>query len=537
LPMDQSLHPILDHVTDVITCVSRTGRILAVNARVEHVFGYKPEEIVGKHFLRLGMIRFRDFPRLIRMFRDAVRKGRINEFMEIELLHKDGRSVFVEIGTRFIIADGKLQNFTNIIRDITDRKRMMDDLATAKRQAEAANRVKSDFLANMSHEIRTPMTAILGFADILAEGLTDPGSLDAVHTIKHHAEYLLGILSDILDLSKIEAGRLVIERRPCSPLQVIAEVVSLMRGRAKAKNIAINAESEGPLPRTIVSDPTRIRQILRNLVGNAIKFTEAGRVRLVTSLDRRPGKPPKLRFDVIDTGIGIREDEIVAIFHPFTQGRRRASGKPDGTGLGLAICRQLAKMLGGDIQVQSTPGKGSTFSVTIDVGDMEGLEMPAETAASGDCLETSNELPCPRLSDCRVLLADDGRDNVRLFSAMLRKSGAEVETVDNGQSAVSAVINAWEAGKEFDVVLMDMQMPIMDGFEATQRLRRLGYSGSIIALTACAMNGDRQHCLEAGCDDYLTKPIDRNALLACVASHIVRDCALASAAMEGDSVL
>ncbi len=521
--MDSQFRAILDQATDVIVCVSKTGRILDVNAAVERVVGFKAEECIGKYFFRLGIYRVQDIPQLIRLFRQTIRSRTITEYVELELRHKNGQPVFIEIGSKFVMNNGKIQCIVNIIRNISERKQAIAELTRAKQQAESASRAKSQFLANMSHEIRTPMTAILGFTDLLIDSLSDPDSLEAVNTIKRNGEYLLGILNDILDLSKIEAGKFQIERDICSPIQIVNEVVSLLQVRAQAKNLFLRAEYICPIPRNIVADPIRVRQILVNLIGNSIKFTAAGGIRLVTSLVYTNENQPRLRFDVIDTGIGLNEQQMAMIFQPFVQCNRETDAKPSGTGLGLTITKRLVEMLGGEIGVQSAPGAGSTFSVTIDTGSLEGVEM-LDGIVNDEMLDeyrpnSCAELPCPQNLDCRILLAEDGPDNMRLISWLLQKAGAEVTPVANGRLAVEAAFNADCNGRPFDIVLMDVQMPEMDGYEAAKKLRDAGYLHPIVALTANAMKEDRQRCLYAGCNDYLTKPIDREKLLQMVANY------------------
>ena len=390
--------------------------------------------------------------------------------------------------------------------------------------AQAASQSKSEFLANMSHEIRTPLTAILGYADLLLGAI--PRQVEeqrqAASTIKRNGEFLLAIINDILDLSKIEAGRLEMERTACSPCKIFADLRSLMSVSAEAKGLTFDIDCEGELPETIFSDPVRLRQILFNLVGNAIKFTQSGGVRVTVRFQADPPLEHKLRIDVADTGIGISEEQMRRLFYPFSQADSSTTRQFGGSGLGLTISKRLANMLGGDITVRSTPGKGSVFSVTVATGPLEGVAFRDHSAEPA-----AEETPPPAVPlklNGRILLAEDGPDNQRLISFLLRRAGAEVSVAQNGQEAVEMML-ASSDGKTrkdwpFDLVLMDIQMPIMDGFEATQRLREEGYRGPIIALTAYAMSKDIQHCLEAGCDLHLAKPINQDTLLQAVAQNL-----------------
>ncbi len=393
--------------------------------------------------------------------------------------------------------------------------------------AESANYSKSEFLANMSHEIRTPMTAILGFAELLRGSLENrsdisPECKQAVDTIHRNGEYLLQIINDILDLSKIEAGKLIIEHIPCNPYQIMQEVKSLIQVRADAKGLSLTLEVIGKLPRTITTDPTRLRQILINLIGNAIKFTETGGARLIAQFVESPSEGPAIRFDVVDTGIGMSAEQVACLFTPFQQADASMTRRFGGTGLGLTISKRLAVMLGGDIAVESELGKGSAFHVTVATGPLEGVEFIdyAEQVSAPLTPPETQATPEPSRIEARILLVEDGPDNQRLISFLLRKAGAEVSLAENGAIAVEQVLSARDQGMAFDIILMDMQMPIMDGYQATRTLREKGYTGPIIALTAHAMEGDREKCLAAGCDDFATKPIDRKRLLATISRFL-----------------
>jgi CheY-like chemotaxis protein len=380
--------------------------------------------------------------------------------------------------------------------------------------AEVANRAKSTFLANMSHEIRTPLTAILGYVDLLGDTTLPPAEHAAyVEVVRRNGEHLLHVINNVLDLSRIESGKLSIERLAFSPAEMLQEIASLMRVRAVAKGLTLELETSGPVPERIESDPTQFRQILINLVNNAIKFTETGGVRLRLGLaaGAHPDRP-RLCVEVIDSGIGISSEMQAQVFEPFMQGDVSMARRFGGTGLGLAISRRLAMLLGGDLDLESVPGRGSTFRVSIDPGPLIGVTMLAQPLAV-QASRAAAPAPLPRL-DCRVLLAEDGPDNQRLLELFLRKAGAEVEIVENGELAYARAREADATDRPFDVILMDMQMPVLDGHAATAALRRAGYRRPIIALTANAMESDRERCRSAGCDDFLPKPVNRGELIA-----------------------
>jgi signal transduction histidine kinase/ActR/RegA family two-component response regulator/NAD-dependent dihydropyrimidine dehydrogenase PreA subunit len=431
--------------------------------------------------------------------------------------------------TAAVIRDtrGDIVGAVESIEDITAQRLAEAQLERSHEAAQAANRAKSEFLANMSHEIRTPMTAILGYADLLLESVGREEDIEALRTIQRNGEHLLGVINDILDLSKVEAGMFKLQRAPCSPKALVDEVITLMRVRAEAKNLGLRAEYVYPLPEIITSDPTRLRQVLINLVGNAIKFTEVGGVQVRVGMTQESGAPPRLQFEVIDTGVGITAEQRRHLFEPFSQGDSSVNRKCGGTGLGLAISRRLAEILGGQVELVSSSGKGSKFRLDIDLdasGELPLTLGPAETAARAAS-------PPPRKPQCRltgrILLVEDGPDNQRLISYLLKKAGAEVVLAANGEIAVREVLARMAASSEadrqaaplFDMVLMDMQMPVLDGYEATRQLRAAGFQRPIVALTAHAMVEDRQKCLDAGCSDYLSKPIDRERLIATVARH------------------
>jgi PAS domain S-box-containing protein len=534
---------IIDAALDAVVTMDAQGTITGWNDQAQIIFGWERREALGRRVSEAII------PQPYRELHEqglqrflATRQGRVlNKRIEITALHRDGHEFPVELAITPLRAGG-VYSFSAFIRDITERRqaeqKVRDSAAAlesanaalkeASAAAEAANRAKSEFLANMSHEIRTPMTAILGYTQALAEDTELAHSPERraqiIETIRRNGEHLLEVINDILDISKIEAGKMTVERIPCSACKILADVASLMGARAEAKGLALQIEPVGPLPQTIHSDPTRLRQILLNLVSNAIKFTTTGRVRVVMRLTE--STPACLQFDVFDTGIGMTQEQAAQLFRPFNQADSSTTRKYGGTGLGLSISKRLANMLGGDlILVDSQPGAGSHFRAVIPTGPLDGVPMVQDPAAE---MQTSVVKPAggpshvPPLQG-RILLAEDGEDNQRLISYLLKRAGAEVTVVDNGFKAVHLALEARDQGRPYDAILMDMQMPELDGYEATALLRNCHYTGPVIALTAHAMEGDRVKCLTVGCNDYASKPIDAPKLIAMLSLHMPRD--------------
>ncbi|NLE60916.1 MAG: response regulator [Planctomycetes bacterium] len=442
------------------------------------------------------------------------------------LKFKDGR-VFERFSQPQRIAGrsvGRVWSF----RDITERHKVQIELSLAKEAAEAASRAKSEFLANMSHEIRTPMTAILGYAEDLASQENTAGVppewISAANTIKRNGQHLIEVINDLLDISKIEAGKMEVECIECFPVQLVADVQTLMQVRADGSGLKLEVQLAGPIPEKIYSDPTRLRQILVNLVGNAIKFTEHGSVRLgLRYLPPSGESPDLLEFEVSDTGIGMTPGQIAGLFESFRQADTSTTRRYGGTGLGLAISQRLARMMGGVISVESRPYVGSTFRLSLPAGNIQGVRMLDSPWIDG-LTDAHKSCGGGEVSDlhCRILLAEDAPDTRVLVSRLLRKAGAEVVIVGNGQEAVDRVLASHDEDTGFDVVLMDMQMPVMDGYTAVRRLRSKGYCSPIIALTAHAMVSDRAKCIEAGCDDHTPKPVNRRHLLDAIRRQLER---------------
>jgi PAS domain S-box-containing protein len=492
----------------VIIC-DREGRAEWINASFTEMTGYATVDVVG-----MDPWTILQGARTNAETAAHIRKQLANrQSASAEILHytKDGREFWASLRIEPVCNQaGEVTNFISTQTNISERKARESELRRAKDESESANRAKSQFLANMSHEIRTPLNGILGFTELLrrtGEQISAEERQDYLLSISSSGRHLLTLINDILDISKIEAGHLHVERMPCSPHQMIAEVVSVLRVNAEEKGITLDYRWESPVPETIQTDPQRLKQLLINLVGNAIKFTEQGSVLVVASLETG-GEEAFLRLEVRDTGMGIPKDKLDLIFQPFAQADSSVTRRHGGTGLGLAISRRIAAALGGELSVTSDVGRGSVFWVTVAAGNLGGvtiLEKPPERIM-GDV--THQDTVDTNLSGLNILLVEDGDTNRKLIRVTLTRSGANVATAENGKIALQLA-----AGEPFDLILMDMQMPVMDGYTATRILRDRGFTQPIIALTAHAMIGDREKCEAAGCSGYLSKPINMDELV------------------------
>jgi two-component system sensor histidine kinase/response regulator len=508
---------IIEGSLDAVVELDARGKVLNWNGPAERLFGWTVAEAIGSQLEELVIPESerQQYVDGLRRLADGPATRPLNQRLEMECVDRGGRRFDVELAI-VSIQGSEETTFCAFVRDITERKSHELHMRRAMEQAEAASRTKSEFLANMSHEIRTPLNSILGFAELLVRN-ADEGDertrRDYADTIRTSARHLLELINNILDLSKIEAGKMEVERTRFSPHQVIAEVVSLLRVRAVEKGIVLNYRWDGDIPETVAADPHRIRQLLINLVGNAIKFTEQGSVMVVASVAPQ-NDAYLLTLEVRDTGIGIERSKLDAIFHPFVQADSSMTRRYGGTGLGLAICKNIAAALGGELTVESELGRGTTFVAKFGVGDLRHVRMlqTPPDAATGDYVD------CPasaNLQGLRILLADDGETNRKLIQVFLSRHGANVQTVENGEMACRLA-----TAEPFDLVLMDMQMPQMDGYAATRKLRSLGFDKPIIALTAHAMKGDREKCTYAGCSGYLAKPVNVDELIRTVEAAV-----------------
>ena len=418
-----------------------------------------------------------------------------------------GRSMhcIIEKSTYFNVA-GEVEGVITTFTDITELKRTEERLTEAKQAAEQAMRARSQFLANMSHEIRTPMNGVLGMASVLGDTPLDAQQQEYLEAIRISGESLLKIVNDILDFSKIEAGKVEIEQTAFDLRSRVSSILQLFAASARSKNITLSSTCGEDVPWRIIGDAVRISQTLSNLIGNAIKFTETGGVRVAVGVQTHVDDQYILRFDVHDSGIGISEAAIERIFDPFSQEDATTTRRFGGTGLGLTISRQLAGLMGGELFVASTQGKGSSFSFTVKV---RGGLTPSDSAQPAPV--EANPPVAAAMQPLDILLAEDNHVNQIVAGAMLKKLGCTVTVAHDGQQAVDKVKE-----RRFDLILMDCHMPNLDGFEATAAIRELEKQGqprhTIIALTANAMEGDRDNCLAAGMDDYISKPINAKAL-------------------------
>lgn len=435
-----------------------------------------------------------------------------SQVFEEEMKIGDITHTFLSTKTPLFNEQNKIVGVIGVSREITERKKAEDDLKktiselqAAKEAAEVANNERLNFLATMSHELRTPLSVILGFTDVLAENDIAPSErAKIISTVKKNGDLLTRLIDEILDLSKIESGKVELELMDVNLIEVMADVTGILSHQAQKKGLVLSTSIEGSLPEKIVTDPTRVRQILTNLIGNSIKFTSKGWIKITAAADQ---KNKQIRFLIEDTGEGITPANQVKIFEPFVQADSSYTRRFGGTGLGLSLSKKIAQSLGGDVVLlKSSPQEGSAFLATIELKDSNGK---TETTPVFNHLTADQRKD--QLDGVNVLVTDDVIDNQLLVERFLAASGAHVELANSGAEAIQKVKTS-----NFDVILMDIQMPEMDGYEATKNLRKIGCQAPIIALTAYAMRSDREKALRSGFNDYLPKPIKKADLIATI---------------------
>jgi len=509
-----------DTLAEGLLVLDPAGRIVLANQAFMQVVGGNADALIGKRAASLGWsnqaharVHADETP-----WAEALKDARARHNVLMYLGSGDGaRRTFMVNCSPVPGAAGRPAGVLVSLDDVTELEEKEIQLRLARDEAESANRAKSDFLANMSHEIRTPMNAILGFTELLRRGYQDAKDsrryLDIIHGSGTH---LLELINDILDLSKVEAGRMEVERVACAVHSVVLDVAQVMRVKADEKGVALKVEFPAPMPATLLTDPSRLRQIITNLVGNALKFTGQGGVTVTVAM-AADVQPPMLVIDIADTGIGVPTDKLEAIFEPFVQAEASTTRQFGGTGLGLAISRRFARALGGDIVATSTLGQGSNFRVTLEAGALDGVAWLTPEALAAVHSEVGGHAAGStwQFAPAQVLVVDDGAENRELVRLVLEAAGLHVSQAENGAEALAQV-----ADGAFQLVLMDVQMPVMDGFTATRLMRERGHHLPVLALTANAMKGFEAEIEAAGFTGFLTKPVDIDAMLDTLALHL-----------------
>ncbi len=509
---------ILNSLGDGVYTLNKNGCVTYLNAEAERMLGWKFAELNGKniheiiHYHRADGTHLvaEECPILLSMLDNKIYRSNDEVFF-----HKDGSCIQVSMVGAPLLEDEQLIGSVACFRDISSQKMIQEQLTHAKDAAEQASRLKSDFLSTMSHEIRTPMNGIIGMTDLLLDTQLDEEQLEFATIVKNSSNALLEIINDILDLSKIEAGQLEIEHIPFSLHQVLEDSTNMISTRAHEKSLALISYIDPQIPSRLLGDPMRLRQILLNFLSNAVKFTATGTVRVNAILLKQTNSTAWIRFEISDNGIGISSEARQRLFQPFSQADSSTTRKYGGTGLGLSICKNLAELMSGKIGVNSVLNEGSTFwmELPLDIA----AQMPNFDAVPGtkhgNVIHRAVNILAPA-HQFHLLLVEDNGVNQKIAIRLLAKMGCAVDVANNGQEAVDILTT-----KSYDLVLMDCQMPVMDGFETTRAVRKCEMETSknrtpIIAMTANAMQGDKARCLDAGMDDYVSKPINTTLLQA-----------------------
>ncbi len=520
----------------MIWSISASGTLIAVNPAFEAALGRTAADCIGSQILEFC---HEDDRTQATQALEAARRGDQLSSTVLRLIRTDGTIRYIELLSVQEIDGGSGAFVACISQDLTMQKlaeeatRQVHEFKAAKEVAEAANRSKNLFLAHLSHEVRTPMTAILGITELLLEDVERidtapeawPGQLGE---IRQNGQYLLELIDDLLDLSKVEMGKLRIRQELCIPSQIAAQVIESLRPRAveRALHIFLDVATYGAV--TMLSDPVRIRQILINLLSNAIRYTDQGEIRIRLST-KEDNADPWFVIEVIDTGIGMSETQLARLFEPFSRQEEEPTHHRPGTGLGLSITKRLVEALDGHLRISSTVGLGSKFSVELPIVKHP-IEHPngcSPGSTRAGAVSGENDKTVSIVQDqikARILVAEDNTSYRNALTLRLQRWGAEVTSAENGKEVLERTIEAEQHGQPFDVILMDMQMPLLDGYEATRRIRAIDIQTPIIALTAYAMAEDRNECLEIGCNDYASKPVEWHELCGLIIKHLAVEC-------------
>jgi len=503
------LRNVVDASFDGVIVMDGDGLVVEYSPAAVEVFGWQREEIIGQNMS--GFVIPKRYRQMhsegLKKFLETGDGAVIGQRIEIEGLHKDGHEIVVELAIRHTEGPtGPL--FLGYVRDITEQRAADAALREAKEKAEIANEAKAKFLAMMSHEIRTPLNGVLGTLSLLRDTSLEPEQKLYVHTARESGRALLDLINDILDFTKLEAGRMELYETPCNLRKVLGGIIDLFTAIAREKDLDLSINYPAAVPANVVADAGRLRQVVLNLVSNALKFTELGSVKIAVVLAVDDPDKPTFRIEVADTGVGIPKDKHGSLFGDFVTVDSSYARKTSGSGLGLAICRQLAELMKGHITFESLPGAGSTFRFTVPLKLATDEQLPPEPTD-----EPTYDLP----TGLRILLAEDNATNQIVVSHALEKAGCDVDIAHNGREAVN-----FAASRSYDCILMDISMPEMDGLEATEEIRAAtrNQRSPIIALTAYSLRGDREKFLKSGMDDFLSKPVEKDELLAKIAQHI-----------------